>query len=88
MYALLNIEMALERHGLGSFKSIHFCYNVGYIFIFFFHNRECSFMRRVYFFSQTKEPVMYHTDEVPFDPNEIQPNDSEVVCLIKELIET
>lgn len=58
------------------------------ISLFFFHNRECSFMRRVYFFSQTKEPVMYHTDEVPFDPNEIQPNDSEVVCLIKELIET
>ncbi|KAK8795576.1 hypothetical protein WA158_000233 [Blastocystis sp. Blastoise] len=40
------------------------------------------------FLSQTKEPIVYPDGKLPFDPNDILPNDSETVCLIKELIET
>ena len=43
----------------------------------------------IHFFSSSKpQPIVLKPDEIPEDPNDIKEGDSEVICLIKELLNT
>ena len=48
-----------------------------------------SLLPSLYFFSSPDhQPVVLKPDEIPEDPNDIKEGDSEVICLIKELLNT
>ena len=52
-------------------------------------SNPCKLLPSLHFFSTPDhKPVVLKPEEIPEDPNDIKEGDSEVICLIKELLNT